>query len=89
VGQFPRRVQEIENQWITLADGCRLAARIWLPTDADDDPVPAILEFLPYRKRDGTTARDALTIDPDDPLSARMETHWTETFGRGDWYMRV
>ncbi|MFP6740969.1 MAG: CocE/NonD family hydrolase [Alphaproteobacteria bacterium] len=59
VGQFPRRVEEIENQWITLADGCRLAARIWLP--ADDDPVPAILEFLPYRKRDGTTPRDALT----------------------------
>ena len=24
-------------------------------------PVPAILEHLPYRKRDGTAARDALT----------------------------
>ena len=61
VGQFPRVVREIENQWITLADGCRLAARIWLPTNAETDPVPAILEYLPYRKRDGTAERDELT----------------------------
>jgi putative CocE/NonD family hydrolase len=61
VGQFPRQVWEIENHWIELSDGCRLAARIWLPVDAEDDPVPAILEYLPYRKRDGTAARDALT----------------------------
>jgi putative CocE/NonD family hydrolase len=52
-------VREIEHMWITLADGCRLAARMWLPDDADDDPVPAILEFLPYRKNDGTVVRDA------------------------------
>ena len=32
-----------------------------MPADADRDPVPAILEYLPYRKRDGTAARDALT----------------------------
>jgi uncharacterized protein len=57
---FPRRVREIEHIWITLADGCRLAARIWLPEDAEADPVPAILEFLPYRKNDGTVVRDAL-----------------------------
>ena len=61
VTDFPRKVREIENQWITLSDGCRLAARIWLPEDAADDPVPAILEYLPYRKRDGTIDRDALT----------------------------
>ena len=61
VGQFPRQVREIENCWITLADGCRLAARIWLPADAEQDPVPAILEYLPYRKRDGTAVRDELT----------------------------
>ena len=52
-------MREIEHTWITLADGCRLAARIWLPEDADDDPVPAVLEFLPYRKNDGTVVRDA------------------------------
>ena len=61
VGQFPRPVREIENCWITLSDGCRLAARVWLPEDAEADPVPAILEYLPYRKRDGTAVRDALT----------------------------
>ena len=38
-----------------------LAARIWLPQDAEQSPVPAILEYLPYRKRDGTYERDALT----------------------------
>ena len=61
VERFPRAVREIENCWIPLPDGCRLAARIWLPDDAEDDPVPAILEYLPYRKRDGTAERDALT----------------------------
>ena len=54
-------VREIENAWIPLADGTRLAARIWLPEDAEKHPVPAILEYLPYRKRDGTYVRDALT----------------------------
>jgi putative CocE/NonD family hydrolase len=48
----------LENVWIGMSDGCRLAARIWLPDSAKQDPVPAILEFLPYRKRDGTAARD-------------------------------
>ena len=57
--EFPRRVREIEHTWIPLSDGCRLAARIWLPDDAEEDPVPAVLEFLPYRKNDGTVARDA------------------------------
>src|SRR5262249_41425653 len=61
VGQFPRRVVEQENVLIPLADGTRLAARVWMPEDAADKPVPAILEYLPYRKRDGTIVRDALT----------------------------
>ncbi|MGM4915168.1 CocE/NonD family hydrolase [Rhizobium sp. 768_B6_N1_8] len=51
----------IENQWITLSDGTRLAARIWMPDGADADPVPAVFEFLPYRKRDGTSLRDEST----------------------------
>jgi putative CocE/NonD family hydrolase len=59
IRDFPRRSEEIENTWIPLNDGTRLAARIWLPLDAADRPVPAILEYLPYRKRDGTAARDA------------------------------
>ena len=59
--QFPRKVRVIENTWIPLSDGIKLAARIWLPQDAEDNPVPAILEFLPYRKREGTNERDELT----------------------------
>ena len=51
-------VQVIENLWIPLADGVRLAARLWRPEDADATPVPAILEYIPYRKRDGTRGRD-------------------------------
>src|SRR5206468_2781177 len=42
-------------------DGTMLAARVWLPDDPEQPPVPAILEYLPYRKRDGTYERDALT----------------------------
>jgi predicted acyl esterase len=42
-----------------MPDGCKLAARIWMPEGAEDAPVPAILEYLPYRKNDFTTARDA------------------------------
>ncbi len=61
VMQFPHRVQEIENAPIALADGTGLTARLWLPADAWTRPVPAILEFLPYRKRDGTRERDHLT----------------------------
>ncbi len=56
-----REIEEIPDLRITLSDGCQLSARVWRPVDAGDDPVPAILEHLPYRKRDGTTARDALT----------------------------
>ena len=58
---FPRVVEEIEHAFVPLHDGVRLAARIWLPADARQRPVPAILEYLPYRKRDGTVERDALT----------------------------
>src|SRR5699024_4558071 len=50
-----RDVIEIENLWIPLADGCRLAARIWMPADAEKNPVPAIIEYIPYRKRDQTS----------------------------------
>src|SRR5271154_6925430 len=61
VTTFPKTVRVIEHILIPLKDGTMLAARIWLPDDAERHPVPAILEYLPYRKRDGTYARDALT----------------------------
>lgn len=61
VTAFPRKVKETENIFILLKDGTKLAARLWMPADAAKKPVPALLEYLPYRKRDGTVTRDALT----------------------------
>ena len=58
VTDLPRPVRVLDHVWIPLSDGIRLGARIWLPEDADDEPVPAILEYLPYRKGDGTAGRD-------------------------------
>jgi putative CocE/NonD family hydrolase len=48
----------LDNEWIPLSDGRRLSARIWMPHSAKAKPLPAILEYLPYRKRDGTAQRD-------------------------------
>lgn len=42
-----------------MPDGITLSARVWRPVC--DMRVPAIIEALPYRKRDGTAARDAGT----------------------------
>ena len=58
VTAFPRPVRCIEHTWIPTRDGTRLAARIFLPEDAESDPVPAVLEYIPYRKRDETRSRD-------------------------------
>jgi putative CocE/NonD family hydrolase len=58
--EFPHQVQVIENAWIPLRDGTRLGARLWLPQGAAAAPVPAILEYLPYRKDDGLAQRDAM-----------------------------
>jgi len=55
----PAPVRTIAYTWIPMPDGTRLAARIWLPEDAETAPVPAILDFLPYRQGDLMAARDA------------------------------
>lgn len=55
---LPYNVRVTENQWITMKDGVRLASRIWYPENAENEPVPAILEYIPYRKRDVTRQRD-------------------------------
>src|SRR5882762_9728610 len=55
---LPHAVRDTENVWITLSDGCRLAARVWLPVPEPGVPVPAILEYIPYRKRDFMRRRD-------------------------------
>ena len=53
---FRLDVVRTPNVWIALADGTRLAARLWRPDT--EEPVPAILEYLPYRKGDSMAARD-------------------------------
>jgi len=58
VEDFPHQVTHIEHTWIPLPDGSRLAARIWVPADAEQHPVPALVEYIPYRKRDMTRRRD-------------------------------
>ncbi|MBM3531712.1 MAG: CocE/NonD family hydrolase [Alphaproteobacteria bacterium] len=56
--KYPRGVKTIENVFIPMPGGHRLAARMWLPEDAEADKVPAIFEYMPYRKRDQSRARD-------------------------------
>lgn len=58
VDTFPRTLKTVDPVFIPMPDGTRLAATIWLPDDAEDRPVPAILELIPYRRRDGTVFRD-------------------------------
>ncbi len=59
VTDLPRPVRLIEHVWIPLSDGTRLGARIWLPEDAEQNPVPAVMDYVPYRKGDGLAPRDA------------------------------
>ncbi len=54
-------MQVIDHQWILMSDGCRLSAKLWIPEGAEEDPVPAIFEYIPYRKRDFKASRDAQT----------------------------
>ena len=58
-GDAPRPVRVIDNEWIELPDGVRLAIRLWLPEDAESRPVSAILDSVPYRKSEGTAIGDA------------------------------
>ncbi|MFI2809803.1 MULTISPECIES: CocE/NonD family hydrolase [Microbulbifer] len=60
VTEFPCKITAIEHIEIPLADGGWLAARIWMPEDAPQRPVPAIMEYIPYRKRDKTRLRDSI-----------------------------
>ena len=56
---LPVEITVWRHVWIPLADGTRLSARIWLPKDAMARPVPAILEYIPYRKTDVCARKDS------------------------------
>jgi putative CocE/NonD family hydrolase len=44
-------------QWLTMSDGVRLSATLYLPEGAGPDaPAPCLLEALPYRKDDLTSS---------------------------------
>jgi len=58
VEDFPYAVREEANVWIPMPDGTQLAARLWRAQSAT--PVPAIVEYIPYRKRFGTAVRDEI-----------------------------
>jgi len=51
-------VIEIEHCWIPMSDGIHLSARLWLPEKKEQGPTPAIVEYIPYRKRDMVRLRD-------------------------------
>ncbi len=51
-------IDEIETEWIPLRDGRRLAVRLFLPRSARARPAPVVLEYIPYRRRDGTRLGD-------------------------------
>jgi predicted acyl esterase len=49
----------MEQAWIPMKDGVRLAATLYMPDGAKaGEKFPALLEYLPYRKDDGTAAGD-------------------------------
>ncbi len=58
--QLPFVTKEENHVTIPMSDGIQLSARIWRPTSSDRDPVPAVLEYIPYRKNDLTSTRDAV-----------------------------
>jgi putative CocE/NonD family hydrolase len=56
VEDFPFTVERRDAVTILLADGTDILATLWLPEGSG--PVPAIIEMVPYRRRDGTIFRD-------------------------------
>ncbi len=58
--QFPYQVNIQPDIKIPLPDGSWLHARAWIPECAAEEPVPALVEYAPFRHRDFTAPRDAL-----------------------------
>jgi uncharacterized protein len=75
-------VTMIENSWVPMPDGVKLAVQLWLPAESKRRPAPVVLEYIPYRKRDGYRAFDmywGATLAARGIAYARLETR-----GSGD-----
>ncbi|HEX4742830.1 MAG TPA: CocE/NonD family hydrolase [Caulobacteraceae bacterium] len=75
-------VTMIENSWVPMPDGVKLAVQLWLPADSRRRPAPIVLEYIPYRKRDSYRAFDmywGATLAAWGIAYARLETR-----GSGD-----
>lgn len=59
VTNLPSATKEEQHIEISMSDGVRLSARLWRPVSSDTEPVPAVVEYIPYRKRDLTSVRDS------------------------------
>lgn len=65
----------MEHVQIPMPDGRTSRAHIWLPEDAVEHPVLALLEYLPYRKNDFTAIRDSAR-HPYLPVTAMRAFEW-------------
>ena len=54
----PDQIDVIEHFVIPMRDGRKLSARVWKPVTTK--PLPVVLEYIPYRKRDIYAPRDAM-----------------------------
>ncbi|WP_327393372.1 CocE/NonD family hydrolase [Streptomyces sp. NBC_01186] len=59
VNNLPYDIKE-EQITVPLPDGTRLSGRLWRPVCSDQEPLPAVLEYIPYRQRDLTSVRDSI-----------------------------
>lgn len=59
---LPYEQIKLENVVITMRDGCKLYANIWIPKNAFENKIKvgALLEYIPYRKNDNTSMRDSI-----------------------------
>jgi putative CocE/NonD family hydrolase len=51
------QITYVSHVWVEMSDGVRLSASLWLPKGGASAK-PAVLEIIPYRKRDHTAVRD-------------------------------
>ncbi|MEN1891185.1 CocE/NonD family hydrolase [Streptomyces mirabilis] len=60
IENLPHTTRQEDHVRIPMPDGVHLSARIWRPVSSHDSPVPAILEYIPYRKGDLSSVRDSI-----------------------------